>query len=182
MQRESNSLADVLNMFGLLYQAFAKASQHADELKELLEKRWKQQEQPMFLLAFLFHPKYANTFRSIARFERKLENGKIIQYSILYYKKFIGDLTEAQRKIFALEVNDWVQDAIPDAQFLISLSPIQFWNALKRACPFTSRLAIFLLSIVIRTPLAKYCTARLVILRRKSETSCIRRRYIIWHK
>ncbi|RMX68278.1 hypothetical protein DD238_008061 [Peronospora effusa] len=32
MQRESTSLADVLNMFGLLYQAHAKASQHADEL------------------------------------------------------------------------------------------------------------------------------------------------------
>ena len=44
MQRISNSLADVLNMFGLLYQAFAKASQHADELKELLVKRWEQQE------------------------------------------------------------------------------------------------------------------------------------------
>ncbi|UIZ28798.1 hypothetical protein KXD40_007431 [Peronospora effusa] len=32
MQRKSTSLADVLNMFDLLYQAFAKASQHADEL------------------------------------------------------------------------------------------------------------------------------------------------------
>ena len=106
MQRESNSLADVLNMFGLLYQAFAKASQRADELKEFLEKRWKQQEQLMSLLAFLFHPKYANMFQSMACFKGKLEIGKIIQYCILYYKKFIGDLTEAKQKIFSVELND----------------------------------------------------------------------------
>lgn len=150
MQRDCNTLADVLNMFGLLYQSFEK-SHHANELQRLIEKRWNQQEQPLFLIAFMFHPKYANIFRGMVRFESKLDLGKVLQYCVLYYKKYIGNLAEGETNKFSEEVNDWYRDAVPEAQFLKSLSPIHFWIALKRSCPYSSRLAIFVLSIVVQT-------------------------------
>lgn len=150
MQRDCNTLADVLNMFGLLYQSFGKAPR-AMELQSLLEKRWEQQEQPLFVLAFMFHPKYVSLFRSMSRFDGKLAIAKILQYCTLYYKKFIGDLTEDEANQLCVEINDWYQDAISDAMFLKCLTPIQFWNGLKANYPFVARLAIFILTIVVQT-------------------------------
>ena len=71
MQHDCNTLADVLSMFGLLYQSFQKSC-HSTKLLSLLEKRWKQQERPLFLLAFFFHPKYVGMFWTMARFEGNL--------------------------------------------------------------------------------------------------------------
>jgi hypothetical protein len=70
MQRDFNTLADVINMFGIVYQSFGKKSQRS-ELQGLLEKRWSQQEQPIFFLAFMLHHKYKVLFQSMARFETK---------------------------------------------------------------------------------------------------------------
>jgi hypothetical protein len=39
MQRDFNTLADVINMFGIVHQSFGKISQ-STELQGLLEKRW----------------------------------------------------------------------------------------------------------------------------------------------
>jgi hypothetical protein len=80
MQHDFNTLADVINMFGIVYQSFGKISQRT-ELQGLLEKRWSQQEQPIVFLAFMLHPKYTVLFRSMACFETNLSFNKIVQYS-----------------------------------------------------------------------------------------------------
>ena len=72
MQHDCNTLADVLNMLGLIYQSFQKSC-HLTKLLPLLEKNWKQQEQPLFLLAFFFHPKYVGMLQTMARFKRNLD-------------------------------------------------------------------------------------------------------------
>ena len=150
MQRDCNTLADVLNMFGLLYQSFGK-SRYEKELQGLLEKRWNQQEQPIFLLAYMFHPKYAKMFRDMTRNQTNLDLGKVLIFCILYYKKYICDLTDVETRNFSPELNDWYRDAIPEAKVLKNLPPTDFWNALKQTTPHCSRLAIFLLSIVAQT-------------------------------
>ena len=75
----------------------------------------------------------------------------IIQYCVVYYKKFIVDLTEAELKQISLEVNDWYQDAIAQDEFLLSFTPAQVWKALGQSLPLLSRLALFVLSIVVQT-------------------------------
>ena len=91
MQRDSNTLADVLFMLGSLHQEFENYPLYCSEFVSLLEKRWKQQEQPLLLLAFMLHPKYPTTFRVMARFDGKLSVLSMTNYAILYYKKFIAD-------------------------------------------------------------------------------------------
>jgi hypothetical protein len=59
MQGDFNTLADIINMFGIVHQSFGKISQ-CMELQGLLEKRWSQQEQPIFFLAFMLHPNYSS--------------------------------------------------------------------------------------------------------------------------
>jgi hypothetical protein len=113
------------NMFGMLYQSFGKTA-HATELQGLLEKRWNQQEQPIFFVAFILHPKYTALFRSMARFERKLSLSKMVQYTLLYYKKYICDLSAQDAGLMAKEVNEWFHDELPDDQFIMSLPPIHF--------------------------------------------------------
>lgn len=125
MQCGSNTLAYVVNMFGMLYQPFGKIS-HAMKLQCLLEKRWNQQEQPIFFLAFRLHPKCTILLQSMACFESKLSLSKMVQYSVLYYKKYIGDLTKQDVSVSVKEVNDWFHDEVPIAQLIRSLAPIQF--------------------------------------------------------
>ncbi len=62
VQRISNTLADVLFMMGTLYQEFVKHPQHSSEFVSLLEKRLKNQEQPLMLLAFMLHPSTRQNF------------------------------------------------------------------------------------------------------------------------
>jgi hypothetical protein len=82
MQRDCNSLADALNMFGMIYHSFGKTAYHC-ELHTVLENKWNQQEQPLFFLAFFLHPKYAGIFRRMALFESKLSVKRVVQHSLL---------------------------------------------------------------------------------------------------
>ena len=67
MQRDNNTLGDVVNMFGCLYCSFKTLSEmsHRECLIEKLEKRWKKQEQPYLFLCWMLHPKYVSSFREI---------------------------------------------------------------------------------------------------------------------
>ena len=71
MQRDSKTLADVFFMMGTLHQEFVKHPQHSSEFVSLSEKRWKNQEQPLILLAFMLHPKYTPIFRMMKMFDDK---------------------------------------------------------------------------------------------------------------
>jgi hypothetical protein len=139
-RRDFNALADVINMFGIVYQSFGKISQRT-ELQGLLEKRWSQQEQPIIFLAFMLHPKYKVLLQSMACFETKLSFNKMVQYSMLHYKKYIGDLTAQAASAMANEVNNWFHDKVPDAQLIMSLPPIDFWINLQNESPLLSLLA-----------------------------------------
>jgi hypothetical protein len=140
MQGDFNTLAHVINMFGIVYQSFGKISQ-STELQGLLEKRWSQQEQPIFFLVFMFHPKYTVLFRIMACFGTKLSFNKMVQYSMLYYKKYIGDLTAQAASAMAKEVNNWFHDKVLDAQLIMSLPPIDFWINLQNESPLLLCLA-----------------------------------------
>jgi hypothetical protein len=77
----------------------------------------------------------------MARFETKLSFNKMVQYSMLYFKKYIGDLTTQAASAMAKEVNDWFHNKVPDAQLIMSLPPNDFWINLQNESPLLSRLA-----------------------------------------
>jgi hAT family C-terminal dimerisation region len=51
----------------------------------------------------------------------------------------------------AKEVNNWFHNKVPDAQLIMSLPPIDFWNNLQNESPLLSCLAQFILSIAVQT-------------------------------
>ena len=89
MQRHKNTLADVTYMFGSLFQWFSQHETYSEQLVEMLEKRWREQEHPLLLLSFMCHPKYMETFSLISKKSNKLDLLHMSHYAILYYKKFI---------------------------------------------------------------------------------------------
>jgi len=147
MLRDSNTLADVLDMFGRLYQGFCIHEFHKLELTQLLEKRWKQQEQPLLLLAFMLHPKYASTFRSMAIIDSRLSVMSMTNYAILYYKKFIGD----DFGDLPNQVNKWYYNQFPEAVLYASQEHFRFWNTLESSADRLSALASKVLSFIVQT-------------------------------
>jgi hypothetical protein len=77
----------------------------------------------------------------MACFETKLSFNKMVQYSMLYYKKYIDDLTAQAASAMAKEVNNWFHNKVPDAQLIMSLPPNDFWINLQNESPLLSRLA-----------------------------------------
>ena len=139
MQRDYNTLADVLDMFGRLYQGFMKHPIYSSQSTTLLEKRWKEQEQPLILLAFMLHPKYVSTFQSMAMYDNRLSIMAMMNYAILYYKKFIGDNFGALPD----QVNKWYHGQLPEALLYSSQEHFRFWAL--------SALASKILSFIVQT-------------------------------
>jgi len=146
MQRDSNTLADVLFMFGTLHQGFVKHPQHSSEFTSLLEKRWKMQDQPLILLAFMLHPKHASTFRMMKMFNDKVSVISMTNYAILYYKKYIGD----DFGQLADQVSKWYHDQLPSTLYY-SRDHFRFWNTLSSMAKELSVLASKLLSFIVQT-------------------------------
>jgi len=61
MQKDGTTLADVLNALGHVY----RQSRTSAKVLAALEKRWLSEEHPLFVLAYLFHPKTTNACRVI---------------------------------------------------------------------------------------------------------------------
>jgi len=61
MQKDATTLADVINSLGHVY----RQSLSSSNVIAALEKRWSAEEHPLFVLAFLFHPKTTAACRAI---------------------------------------------------------------------------------------------------------------------
>lgn len=65
LERDDTALADAFGIYGALFQHLDGASSHPGQgrLCEDTERRWSQEEQPLFLLAFCLHPHYMDAAR-----------------------------------------------------------------------------------------------------------------------
>ena len=64
LQRDENSLADVLISMKEIAQGFSKSTLEYDLVK-LVETRWLACEQPLIMLVFFLHPKYVEQARNL---------------------------------------------------------------------------------------------------------------------
>lgn len=61
LQRDQNTMADVILNFGSIYLSF-RNSNVRESLIPCAEKRWQDCEQPLFILALFLHPSYRSLF------------------------------------------------------------------------------------------------------------------------
>ena len=146
MQRDSNTLADVMNMFGYVYHSFRQCDD-PHTLVPLIEKRWKQQEIPLLVVAYMLHPKYFAAFRRISAVQSQLQEGKMIQYCILYYKKYIGN----DYGDIPSQVSRWFQMQYPEADFYSTMPAVEFWRVMTPSCRELAALAMFVLSLAVQS-------------------------------
>ena len=155
MQRDSNTLADVVNMFGILYQSFKplRNADHSRLVIDTLEKRWKQQEQPCLFLCWMLHPKYMKSFREIALsgMITNLSSGCMIEYAIFYYKKLIGD----DYGDLGTQVNNIYFNKYHRAAIFKGMDPLDFWVAMRNSS--TDKLCELAIRMISLEPQSATC-------------------------
>ena len=73
LERDDTTLADAFGIYGCLYQHLASARTHPGQahLCDNIERRWAQEEQVLFLLAFCLHPHYMRAARALLAQDRR---------------------------------------------------------------------------------------------------------------
>lgn len=73
LERDDTTLADDFGMYGYLYQHLASVDPHPDQapLCGDIERRWPQEEQVLFHLAFCLHPYYMHAVRKLVAQDRR---------------------------------------------------------------------------------------------------------------
>jgi hypothetical protein len=150
LQRDENTLADVVTCYRSIFEGFS-ANFEFLELASLIERRWRQCEQPLMLLTLFVHPMHVLLARALVddiasalRFER------LCSYAVYYYRRFVDDDTQGLRgDILSWYKGDFVNATIADFNGNI----VMFWDYAKHAQHGSKlpRLAIILLSISVNT-------------------------------
>lgn len=71
LERDDTTLADAFAIYGYLYQHLASVGPHQARLCDDIERRWAQEEQVLFLLAFCLHPHYMHAARELLAQDRR---------------------------------------------------------------------------------------------------------------
>lgn len=149
LQRDENTVGDVVQSFIDIYEGFAKSVKHRDTLLPSLEQRWRNCEQPLFLLGFVLHPKHVESARKLIR-AGHLPSALLSNFAIYYYRRFIGDDFGDLRG----EFDKWIDGKLTPAQpseFKEDTVP-RFWNHVKgEGSEFLPDLALVVLSIAVST-------------------------------
>eukprot|EP00644_Phytophthora_capsici_P003824 jgi/Phyca11/108263/e_gw1.15.406.1 len=155
LQSDENTLADVVVVFRDLYDKFS-TSIYRDDLLRLVEVRWADCEQPLFMLALYLHPAYYKD--AVHLVDTKVSGRRsICEIAEYYYKRLLGD----DPVTIAGELDDWL-----DGTYMgnspkelrhfetSSLPPLAaFWRHLKNNNPthFLPKLALAILAISVNT-------------------------------
>eukprot|EP00918_Siedleckia_nematoides_P049590 GHVU01108711.1.p1 GENE.GHVU01108711.1~~GHVU01108711.1.p1 ORF type:complete len:336 (-),score=32.21 GHVU01108711.1:11-892(-) len=153
MQRDDCWLGDVLVMIGRLFLALR---EHTTTGAEVVQERWRLEEQPLLILASALHPKYAAHFRKIVSrgsTDRSparpvLTVSHVVFFAVFYHKVFIGDDTEG----LDVAVRKWMLHGVAEERIC---GPDTLWATLadsdNKGFNKLARLAKFVLSVPAHT-------------------------------
>ncbi|KAG3070209.1 hypothetical protein PI125_g23035 [Phytophthora idaei] len=99
LQRDQNTLSDVTFWFQQLYDSF-KASSYSETLVALLEKRWADCEQPLFLLAFVLDSNRPDGMNGLP----VVMADKLGDFALLYYRNNF----DADAPSITGEMSEWM--------------------------------------------------------------------------
>ncbi len=88
LQRDQNTMADVMMNYGAIFLAFYNHPKNA-LLVPCIENCWHDCEQPMFILALFLHPRHRSTFKKIIDETPLTSFGQLCKFAIFYYTRFI---------------------------------------------------------------------------------------------
>eukprot|EP00644_Phytophthora_capsici_P018641 jgi/Phyca11/47653/gw1.206.7.1 len=94
LQRDDNNLVDVVLCFRDIFDGFLTGS-HSEELVRLVEQRWKDCEQPLFMLALFLHPGHIDTAAALPRTPISSVTAAC-NFAVLYFKRFFPNRDPGQ--------------------------------------------------------------------------------------
>eukprot|EP00644_Phytophthora_capsici_P009097 jgi/Phyca11/101772/e_gw1.6.830.1 len=102
LQRDENTLGDVVQSFREIYEGFQQHLVRRDKLVECVEHRWEQCEQPLFMLGFALHPVYAETARALPE-TAVSGTGTLCKIAVYYFRRLFAteDIGEIRRDMLA---------------------------------------------------------------------------------
>lgn len=151
LQRDENSLADVVISYRDIYRGFLGNFENLD-LVSIVEKRWQQCEQPLMLLALFLHPSHVRVAVAIhteAPELRFLE--RLCGYATYYHRRYVdnnivGDLSN--------DLHEWFCGEFVSCEIVRFNGDVgKYWSFARTIRPHSKlpRLASVILSIAVNT-------------------------------
>ncbi|GMG18015.1 unnamed protein product [Phytophthora fragariaefolia] len=150
LQRDENTVGDVVFSYRSIYEGFQQQLNDFDKLVDCVEARWAQCEQPLFMLGFALHPQYVTA-------ARKLPNtvvsgiGALCKLAVYYYRRLFSteDIGQIRRDMLR-----WMKGTLTKVKASeYPDGPWEFWEtvAAERPNSLLPKLAIRVLSIAVNT-------------------------------
>lgn len=149
-------MADVILNFSNIYIGFRDdAGDNATFLVNCIEKRWRDCEQPLFVLALFLHPQYRDFFNRLNEVAGMTTISGIAEITIFYYQRFIStDIVGIRQEVMGWHSTDSFYNNIKPSEFQGPSAAIDFWKFIVTATKGNARLgklALIILSVVINT-------------------------------
>jgi hypothetical protein len=167
MQRNCNTMAHVmlvlLNLYSHISDFCGDSSDEQEDVLKDIEKRWKKQEQPLFIIAFALHPMYRNTVVELLKKSQEKDGvwgeslnlfciSRLVEAAKFYYTKhelFLSTTPEAREKEMDnlgryfkawLRGTPLVMDIYKPTQ-----NEVEYWDDQKESYPPLANFATFVL-------------------------------------
>lgn len=153
LQRNQTKLSDGLLVWGKIYRTLRTARQHGSKFAECMEKRFKKEEHPLFLLAFMLDHRYYRTFKEICTSSNcsMLNSRFMCSTAVYYFKKFIADDSGNIKKLYN-QTAAYFKGANIDPLMMQNVDSVfDYWEMQGASMAELSTLALFILSIVIQS-------------------------------
>eukprot|EP00644_Phytophthora_capsici_P015189 jgi/Phyca11/128309/e_gw1.75.29.1 len=156
LQRDENTMADVVISFRDIYVGFERYSDlnTRRSLIKCVEDKWKQCEQPMFILTFLLNPltvEEAEELVEKSKIPAKIASStQIAKFAVYYYRRLIGDDFGAIRG----DIMKWIKNELTSSHVSeFDYDIVEFWQSVQSKYPSSllPKLAIRLLSVAVNT-------------------------------
>ncbi|GMF46130.1 unnamed protein product [Phytophthora fragariaefolia] len=150
LQRDENTVADVVISFRDIYRGFHQHLVRHDNLVSCIENRWSQCEQLLLMLGFALHPVYVDTARGLP--DTPISGtGSLCKIAVYYYRRLFS--TEKIGEI-RRDMLNWMKGRfthLTASEF--PRCPWQYWECVASENPSSAvpKLAIRLISIAVNT-------------------------------
>eukprot|EP00644_Phytophthora_capsici_P000569 jgi/Phyca11/130354/e_gw1.93.49.1 len=130
LQRDENTLADVLISYRDIYRGFL-GNLIDLELVSLVEKRWQKCEQPLVLLALFLHPHHVQVAAAMHDESPQLRLlERLCGYGIYYYRRFVAKDDEHDIESLLADFHAWYRGVFVDPSLVRYNGDVgQFWTA-----------------------------------------------------